>query len=77
MKGECALCPVGGAGDEMGGYKGYSWAMVIELLCIAFQDGDYGPNISGRYFTRPKAHSDYSSPPPPPPHPPTHTHSLN
>lgn len=47
MTGKCALCPVGGAGDEMGGYKGYSWAAVVELLSIAFQQGDFGPAISG------------------------------
>jgi L-2-hydroxycarboxylate dehydrogenase (NAD+) len=25
VKGTCALCPMGGAGDELGGYKGYGW----------------------------------------------------
>jgi hypothetical protein len=25
VKGKCALCPMGGAGDELGGYKGYGW----------------------------------------------------
>ncbi|CAJ1438836.1 unnamed protein product [Effrenium voratum] len=47
VKGECALCPVGGVGDELGGYKGYGWAAVVELLSIAFQDGDFGAALSG------------------------------
>jgi L-2-hydroxycarboxylate dehydrogenase (NAD+) len=34
-------------GDELGGYKGYSWATVVELLSIAFQSGEYGSAISG------------------------------
>lgn len=46
-RGKCALCPVGGAGDEMGGYKGYGWATVVELLSTAFQSGPYGRAVSG------------------------------
>ena len=37
--GKCALCPVGGSGDHLGGYKGYGWATVVELLSTAFQSG--------------------------------------
>ncbi|CAE7440076.1 mdh, partial [Symbiodinium microadriaticum] len=47
VKGKCALCPVGGVGDEMGGYKGYGWAAVVELLSIAFQSGEFGSLLSG------------------------------
>ncbi|CAE7567204.1 mdh [Symbiodinium natans] len=47
VKGDCALCPMGGGGDELGGYKGYSWATVVELLSIAFQGGDFGRALSG------------------------------
>ena len=39
VQGECALCPMGGVGGELGGYKGYSWFVVVELLSIAFQKG--------------------------------------
>ena len=39
--------PVGGAGDEMGGYKGYGWALTTELLCTAFQSGGFGDEICG------------------------------
>jgi len=45
--GKCALTPVGGAGDKMGGYKGYGWATVVELLSVAFQSGPYGDDICG------------------------------
>lgn len=47
VKGNCALCPIGGSGDSMGGYKGYGWALAAELLCTAFQHGPYGEEICG------------------------------
>jgi LDH2 family malate/lactate/ureidoglycolate dehydrogenase len=45
--GKCALTPMGGAGDKMGGYKGYGWATVVELLSIAFQNGPFGEDVCG------------------------------
>jgi len=45
--GKCALTPVGGAGDEMGGYKGYGWATTVELLCTAIQSGPWGEDVCG------------------------------
>lgn len=45
--GKCALTPMGGAGDEMAGYKGYGWATVVELLCTAIQSGPWGEDICG------------------------------
>jgi len=45
--GKCSLTPLGGAGDEMGGYKGYGWATVIEVLCTAIQSGPWGEDICG------------------------------
>jgi len=45
--GKCALTPVGGAGDKMGGYKGYGWATTVELLCTAIQSGPWGEDICG------------------------------
>lgn len=45
--GKCALTPLGGAGDSMGGYKGYGWATTVELLCTAFQSGPFGDDICG------------------------------
>eukprot|EP00521_Asterionellopsis_glacialis_P017936 CAMPEP_0195306924 /NCGR_PEP_ID=MMETSP0707-20130614/37447_1 /TAXON_ID=33640 /ORGANISM="Asterionellopsis glacialis, Strain CCMP134" /LENGTH=479 /DNA_ID=CAMNT_0040371157 /DNA_START=3681 /DNA_END=5120 /DNA_ORIENTATION=+ len=45
--GKCALTPMGGAGDKMGGYKGYGWATVVELLSTAFQSGPFGEDVCG------------------------------
>jgi len=45
--GKCALTPVGGAGNTMGGYKGYGWATVVELLSTAFQSGPFGEAVCG------------------------------
>lgn len=55
--GKCALTPVGGAGDKMGGYKGYGWAATVELLCTALQSGPWGEDICGidRATGKPKA----------------------
>ena len=33
-QGKCALCPVGGAGDEMGGYKGYVYVCIVCVYSI-------------------------------------------
>lgn len=45
--GKCALTPVGGAGEHLGGYKGYSWATVVELLSTGFQSGPFGEAVCG------------------------------
>lgn len=45
--GECFLTPLGGAGDKLGGYKGYGWATTVELLCTAFQSGPFGEAVCG------------------------------
>ena len=45
--GKCCLTPVGGAGDKLGGYKGYGWATTVELLCTAFQSGPFGEDVCG------------------------------
>lgn len=37
--GKCSLCPLGGSGTDLGGYKGYGWSTVVELLSTAFQSG--------------------------------------
>ncbi len=47
VKGTCALTPCGGVGDTLGGYKGYGWATVVELLSTAFQSGPFGPDVCG------------------------------
>lgn len=40
-KGTAALTPLGGIGDELGGYKGYGYATVVEILSAALQAGSY------------------------------------
>jgi len=47
VAGKAALTPIGGAGTELGGYKGYGWATTIELLSTAFQSGVWGSALSG------------------------------
>jgi len=47
VQGKCALTPMGGAGIDMGGYKGYGWATVVELLSTAIQSGPFGEDICG------------------------------
>lgn len=47
VSGECALCPMGGSGKDLGGHKGYGWATTVELLCTAFQSGLFGEDLSG------------------------------
>jgi LDH2 family malate/lactate/ureidoglycolate dehydrogenase len=46
--GEAALTALGGIGEELGGYKGYGYAMVVELLSAVLQDGLYGKDLNGK-----------------------------
>ena len=39
--GKAALAPLGGIGDEMGGYKGYGYATVVEVLSASLQAGSF------------------------------------
>ena len=43
-----ALTPLGGIGEELGGYKGYGYAMIVELLSACLQDGNYGDMLTGK-----------------------------
>jgi LDH2 family malate/lactate/ureidoglycolate dehydrogenase len=47
VDGTAALTPLGGAGEEMGGYKGYGYATVVEILCAALQQGSYMKDLKG------------------------------
>lgn len=47
-QGTAALTTLGGIGEALGGYKGYGYAMVIELLSAALQDGWYGKALNGK-----------------------------
>lgn len=46
-KGEAALAPLGGIGEELAGYKGYGYATVVEILSAALQAGNYLKMLTG------------------------------
>ncbi len=45
--GTAALTPLGGIGEELGGYKGYGYATVVEILSAALQCGGFLRMLSG------------------------------
>lgn len=47
-KGEAALAPLGGIGEELAGYKGYGYATVIEILSAALQAGNFLKMLTGK-----------------------------
>ena len=46
--GEAALTTLGGIGEALGGYKGYGYAVAVELLSAVLQDGLYGKDLNGK-----------------------------
>ena len=46
-QGSAALVTVGGIGEALGGYKGYGFAMFVELLTSVLSDGYYGKMLNG------------------------------
>jgi len=46
-QGRAALTPLGGMGEDGGGYKGYGYATVVEILSAALQDGAYLKMLNG------------------------------
>lgn len=47
VAGTAALTPMGGIGEEYGGYKGYGYATVVEILSAALQDGKFMKELGG------------------------------
>lgn len=47
-RGDAALAPLGGIGEDLGGYKGYGFAMFVEFLSAVLQDGSYGKALTGK-----------------------------
>lgn len=47
VAGEAALAPVGGIGEDNGGYKGYGYATVVEILSAALQSGAFLKMLTG------------------------------
>ncbi len=48
VKGEAALTPIGGIGEKTGGYKGYGFATVVEVLSAALQQGAFLQQLTDR-----------------------------
>ncbi len=42
-----ALAPLGGIGEELGGYKGYGYATVVEILSAALASGSFLKDLTG------------------------------
>ena len=47
-KGTAALTTLGGIGEALGGYKGYGFALFVELLSAVLQDGAFGKDLDGK-----------------------------
>jgi L-2-hydroxycarboxylate dehydrogenase (NAD+) len=47
IRGNAALVPLGGIGEETSGYKGYGFATVVEILSAALQGGAFLTALSG------------------------------
>ena len=47
VKGHAALAPLGGIGEDTGGYKGYGYATVVEILSAALQGGSFLKGLLG------------------------------
>lgn len=47
IKGAAALAPLGGIGEDTGGYKGYGYATVVEILSAALQGGAFLKSLNG------------------------------
>lgn len=46
--GSAALTTLGGIGEELGGYKGYGFALAVEFFSSILQDGAYGKALDGK-----------------------------
>ncbi|MEE1032077.1 MAG: Ldh family oxidoreductase [Ruminococcus sp.] len=46
--GKAALAPLGGIGELLGGYKGYGYTTVVELLSAALQSGLFLKDLDGK-----------------------------
>ena len=47
VAGTAALAPLGGAGEELAGYKGYGYATVVEILSAALSGGSFMKALTG------------------------------
>lgn len=47
VAGTAALLPLGGAGETLGGHKGYGYSTLVEILCAALGGGPFLKELSG------------------------------
>ena len=47
-RGNCALLSIGGLGEATGGYKGYGFTTIVEILSAALTGGPFMKELSGR-----------------------------
>jgi L-2-hydroxycarboxylate dehydrogenase (NAD+) len=45
--GKALMLPIGGAGEDTGGYKGYSLATMVEILCASLGAGAFTKDLLG------------------------------
>lgn len=46
--GKAALAPLGGIGEDLGGYKGYGFVTIVEILSAALQSGLFMKDLDGK-----------------------------
>ncbi len=46
--GNCALLPIGGMGEETGGFKGYGFNTIVEILSAALAGGPHTKALNGK-----------------------------
>lgn len=46
-EGTAALTTLGGIGEDLGGYKGYGFALAVEFFSSILSDGAYGKDLNG------------------------------
>ena len=46
--GDCALLSLGGLGEATGGYKGYGFTTIVEILSAALAGGPFMKDLSGK-----------------------------
>ncbi len=47
-RGNCALLSIGGLGEDTGGYKGYGFTTIVEILSAALAGGPFMKALSGK-----------------------------
>ena len=47
VKVRASLLALGGAGEELGGHKGFGLGVMVEILCAAFANGKFGKALDG------------------------------